>query len=77
MKIQAINSAIGCQPIRQVEFARKHTAPIIIEDPVAEEDTFTPQDPYTTEAKYNFACRLAAYYKNQYQNLLTKGCCEA
>lgn len=80
MKIQAINSVqagSACQPIKQVEFARKQVPDLEIKDPLGDEDSFTPADPYTTEQKFNLACRLAAYYKTQYENLLKCGCCEA
>lgn len=77
MKIQAVNNAINCQPLRNVDFGRKKNAPIIIVEPVTTPagDSFTP--PPTAEQKYNFACLLAAYYKTQYENLLKSGCCEA
>ncbi len=75
MKIQALNSAIpvqSCQPIKQVEFAKRRS-PIEIKDPLGDEDIYTPQDPATMEQKYDLACRLAAYYKTQYENLLKNG----
>ena len=77
MKIQAVNSAINCQPIRQVEFARKHSVPDFYEQASENGDFFDLQDPRTTEQKYDFACRLAAYYKTQYENLLKNGGCDA
>lgn len=76
MNIQAINNAVGCQPIRSVEFGRKAKAPVVIVEPIIapSQDSFIP--PATTEQKYNFACLLAAYYKTQYENLLNSGFCE-
>ena len=73
MRIEAINNAINCQPLRRVEFGRRENAPVIVEE--MPQDSFIP--PATTEQKYNFAGLLAAYYKTQYENLLKNGCCEA
>lgn len=75
MKIQAINSAnsvLGCQPIKQVEFAKRRTPEIrgfVVENP----DIYIPEEPTVIEQKYDLACRLAAYYKTQYENLLKNG----
>lgn len=74
MRIEAINNAMSCQPLRRVEFGRRENAPVIVEEPIVAQDTFVA--PPTTEQKYNFACLLAAYYKTQYENLLKNGCCE-
>ncbi len=80
MNIQAINSvmpAAACQPIKEVGFGKKKTPEVqqSLELVIVDGDIFTPQDPYTTEQKYDMACRLAAYYKMQYDKLLTeKGC---
>lgn len=76
MNIQAISPAIACQPIKQVEFAGKRSASDIYEAPGNSGDIFALQDPRTVEQKYDFACRLAAYYKTQYENLLKNGSCE-
>lgn len=82
MKIQAIGSAMqtsACQPIKQVEFARRRAPEAelttVFQEPVV--DVYTPQDPSTIEQKYNLACRIAAYYKTQYEQLLEQGCCLA
>lgn len=77
MKIQAINSAINCQPIRQIEFTSKKSMPDFYELPCENGDVFMLEDPRTVEQKYDFACRLAAYYKTQYENLLKNGGCDA
>ena len=85
MNIQAISSVFApksCQPIRNVGFAKK---PEQVEKPelpelmseTPETDTFTPAEPGTAEQKYNMACLLAAYYKNQYETLAKQGCCNA
>ncbi len=76
MKIQAINSIQSCQPIKQVGFAKKAKKPVIIENPANGKDSFTSNQT-TTEQKYDLACRIAAYYKTQYENLLLNGYCEA
>ena len=73
MKINAIQ---GCQPIKQPDFGKKAQKNIIISDPIGD-DSFTSLEADTYEQKYNMACRLAAYYKLQYENLLNDGCCEA
>lgn len=85
MNIQAISSVFapkGCQPIRNVGFAKKaeqvekpELPELMSETP--ETDTFTPSEPGTAEQKYNMACLLAAYYKNQYETLAKQGCCNA
>lgn len=68
MKVSAVNSlmqTLSCQPIRQVDFDGKKKKPV-----PENTDTFTPSDPYTAEEKLNLACRIAAYYKTQYEALL-------
>jgi len=82
MKIQAIGSAINtsaCQPIKQIEFAKKKSPEAELTAILQEEscDVYTPQDNYTSEQKYNMACRIAAYYKTQYEQLLEQGGCLA
>ena len=82
MNIQAISSVFApksCQPIRNVGFAKKteqaekpELPELMSETP--ETDTFTPAEPGTAEQKYNMACLLAAYYKNQYETLAKQGC---
>lgn len=76
MNIQAINAALpvsACQPIKKVEFAG--AKPQKIENSPAEQaDTFTPNN---IEQKYDLACRVAAYYKTQYEELLKNGNCIA
>lgn len=76
MKIQAINAALpvsACQPIKQVEFARGKSQKV--DNSQAEQaDSFTPSN---LEQKYDLACRIAAYYKTQYEQLLKNGNCIA
>ncbi len=38
------------------------------------ENSYSPD---LIEKKYDLACRLAAYYKNQYEKLSQNGCCVA
>lgn len=74
MKIQGINNAnnaLSCQPIKQVEFAK---TPVRIEkEEVAQNGDSFKTDRSTLEQKYDLACRLAAYYKTQYEKLLKSG----
>lgn len=76
MKIQAINPIHGCQPIKQIEFAKRAKKFEVKEEPQLNEDSFSSNES-VTEQKYNLACRLAAFYKTQYENLLKTGVCEA
>ena len=64
----------NCQPIKSQSFAQ--AAPYNYSHKDTEKsDTFTPSDPYTQEQKLDLACRLAAYYKTQYENLQNKSAC--
>lgn len=74
MRINAINSAMlvqACQPIKP-EFNKQSFKSTKAVDTDAF-DTAEPQDPKTLEQKYDFACRLAAYYKTKYDQLLKNG----
>ncbi len=75
MNIQPISPVISCQPIEQVNFGKKNKKIDKKEAPAPLDDTFNKAD--ITEQKYNIACRIAAYYKTQYENLLKNGYCEA
>lgn len=80
MKIQAITSAMSaycCQPVSRVEFSRKKSPEINNEPKVQSADIFAPSDMSTMEQKYDLACRIAAYYKTQYEQLLQQGNCIA
>ena len=77
MKIQAINSAMSsvfAQPTGRVEFSKQHTSDFTL-NPRAERDINS--DTFVMEQKYDLACRLAAYYKTQYEALKENGCCMA
>ena len=80
MKIQAITSAMSaycCQPVSKVEFARHKSPQVENTTPANEADSFVQDDMSTMEQKYDLACRIAAYYKTQYESLLEKGSCIA
>ena len=76
MKIQAVNSISNCTPVKPVEFTKRKQKPVITEAPALQDDLFSSSQ-NVTEQKYNFACRLAAYYKTQYEELLKTGVCNA
>ncbi len=77
MSINKIDATRSCQPLKQSvsavplrEVAFKNTADSF----VSSSKELTPTN--NLEAKYDFACRLAAFYKNQYEQLLSqKSCC--
>lgn len=72
MQIQAVNSVnsmINCQPIKQPSSFSKRPTPDTITDPVSKDGN----DETVIEQKYDLACRLAAYYKQQYEALLKSG----
>ncbi len=82
MRIQSINPSMSvnsCQPIKQVEFARKKSPEVELSS-VLKQDVFDEeikQDSYTIDQKYNLACLLAAYYKTQYEQLAKQNGCLA
>ena len=77
MNINAVNSAISCQPIKEMTFEKKHADKRDdVQDAVIVSDCFTPQT-QNLEQKYDLACRIAAYYKTQYENLVNAGSIEA
>ena len=80
--IQAINpmmSSVSAQPIRPTSFGNHSVPETFLREETLEneEDKFTPSEPYTMEQKYDLACRVAAYYKNQYEQLAEQGACLA
>lgn len=80
MKIQSINSpmkTVGCQPIRQVEFSQKKVQDSKPNNDSQNQDKLTLSTSETLEQKYDLACRIAAYYKQKYQQLLKSGHCVA
>ena len=77
MNIQAINSAMSsvfAQPVGRVEFSKQHSSDFTV-NPRAEQ-SINP-DIFVMAEKYDFACRLAAYWKNQCESLKENGCCMA
>ena len=77
MKIQAINSAMSsvfAQPVGRVEFSKQQSSDFK-ENPRAQQNINC--DTFDMEQKYDLACRLAAYYKTQYEALKENGCCMA
>ena len=71
-----VNNQMSCQPIRKAqnyEFAMPFKSVHHNDDgDVAELNTES-----SMEQKLDFACRLAAYYQQQYESLKTKGSVEA
>ncbi|MBQ9246544.1 hypothetical protein IJ182_09790 [bacterium] len=82
MKIQAISpvmSNMASQPIRPVSFAGRKAPEIYLK-----EQTFNDPDDFssvtskdTAEQQLDIACRIAAYYKTKYEQLLENGSCMA
>ena len=82
MSIQKIDATRQCQPLKQSVSAvplRESVAFKNVSDKVINNDQFIKSNTDNTkalEAKYDFACRLAAFYKNKYEELLNdKACC--
>ena len=76
MKIPAISSAMSsvfAQPVGRVEFSKQHSSDFTV-NPRAEQSN---SDTFVMAKKYDLACRLAAYYKLQYDALKENGCCMA
>ena len=77
MNINAVNSAISCQPIKEMTFSKKHAEKESdVQDPIILCDCFSSST-QNLEQKYDLACRLAAFYKMQYENLIKAGALEA
>ena len=77
MKIHAINSAMSsvfAQPVGRVEFSKQHSSDFTV-NPRAEQNINS--DLFVMEQKYDLACRVAAYWKTQYDELKENGCCMA
>lgn len=76
MQLSKIDAVRSCQPLKQ-------TVPAVPLRDVAFKNsaTYSSSDSFKSsnnniEAKYDFACRLAAFYKQQYEVLKTeKSCC--
>lgn len=76
MKVQSINSAMSsvfAQPVSNIEFS-KHSSSVKSNP---REQQALDCDTFVMEQKYDLACRLAAYYKTQYEALKENGCCMA
>ena len=77
MNLKAISSnanTANCQPIKKFNPV-SFISPSFKMNDTAENDVFSSSNPYTLEQKYDLACRYAAYYQMQYENLLKeKGC---
>ena len=78
MKVGAISSshmfAAPVDAVKRVERNSKHNNELAI---IHNEDVYSPSQQDVTEQKYELACRVAAYYKTQYENLLKNGNCIA
>ncbi len=82
MPVTQINQTQCCQPL-------KNASANVSAQPIREAVSFknapsniapqnTAQDSFQClEAKYDFACRVAAYYKAEYENLCKNGACIA
>lgn len=71
--INAVNSAINCQPLRNVAFSKKQAPEVASEQFLTTDVVVLEHTPSALEAKYDLACRLAAFYKTQYEQLLNEG----
>lgn len=77
MKIPAISSAMSsvfAQPVNNVGFSQQHSSSVRNNQREVKE---LDCDTLVLEQKYDLACRLAAYYKLQYDALKENGCCMA
>ncbi|MBR6163708.1 hypothetical protein IKQ26_07460 [bacterium] len=76
LKSANVQNQMGCQPIKKAqnyEFAMPFKSVHHNQDgDVAELDSEV-----SLQEKYDFACRLAAYYQQQYENLKLQGNIEA
>jgi hypothetical protein len=77
--IQAINSTIGSQPIKPVSFARRNPAEQYMREQTfgTQGDSFATPTPRVLQQELDLACRLAAYYKQEYEKLAENGECSA
>ena len=71
--INAVNSAINCQPLKNVAFSKKQAPEAAPEQFLSADVVVLEHTPSALEAKYDLACRLAAFYKTQYEQLLNEG----
>lgn len=73
MKLNAVNSAINCQPLKNVAFSKNQAPEVVSEQFPTMDVVVIENSPSALEAKYDLACRLAAFYKTQYEQLLNEG----
>ena len=79
MNIQSISSSVrtpSCQPIRSQSFAQAGELNFVI-DTTEDGDVFTPSDAISQDPKLDLACRLAAYWQLQCENMQKKTGCLA
>ncbi|MBQ4122782.1 hypothetical protein IJD44_03545 [bacterium] len=74
MRVSGINSTmpvLACQPIKPVLREQSFKSAKAADNCC--KDTFESQNTSILEQKYDLACRIAAYYKTQYEQLLKNG----
>jgi hypothetical protein len=71
--INAVNSVINCQPLKNVDFGKKQAKEASYEQFPQMDVVVLEHTPAALESKYDLACRLAAFYKTQYEQLLNEG----
>ena len=72
--INAINSMSRVNPVSKVDFEKRKTPQTEGNNEI--KDSFISSSDNINQ-KYDIACRLAAFYKNQYDNLVKEGSCQA
>ncbi len=76
MSIQKIDAMRQCQPLKQSISAVPLRESINFKNSSDQFVSNKNDSVDKIEAKYDFACRLAAFYKNKYESLLNdKSCC--
>lgn len=76
MKVNAIDSSnISTMPVSAVRRVNRHYNHNNEVLSLNKGDSYAPTQQNVTEQKYELACRVAAYYKTQYENLLKEGSC--
>lgn len=74
--INSINTTPACQPIRKINFTQRQQQ-VENKEPVQNSGDTCSFSNANLQQKYDLACRLAAYYKLQYENLAKNGSCNA
>lgn len=79
MQLQSINNVQSCQPLKQEvnaqplrNIAFKNSGMPVSNDVFSKDNSID-----YLSAKYDFACRLAAFYKGKYETLAKDGACLA